>query len=116
MFVPTDFTDGTGECRPVYQSSGSVFSISASEDGDQLSLGAASATASFALMRAPSTPEVVTAPSLERSSSHRAECRASSAGIYLASARHTRQCVRYATVECLELVMDERYRIRLSTI
>lgn len=110
MFVPTDFTDGTGECRLVpAASSGAIFSVSAAEDGDLLSLAAASATASFAVMRASNTPEVVAAPTLERSSSHHAQCRASSAAVCLAGAQHTRQCVRYATAECLELVMDERF-------
>jgi cysteine-rich repeat protein len=109
VFFPTDATDGTGYCMAVPDDIGhKVFSTTVVSGGDALGL-APSTNGEYVLVKSSRIPGLVAAPGLERSTSHQAMCRTTAAGVCTSGAQQTRQCVRYATAECLELVMDERF-------
>ena len=108
VFIPTDFTDGTGQCAAVPEDEAhKIYTATIISGGDTLS-SAASGNGELAVVKSVQIPGLIAAPSLERSGSHHAKCRTTAAGVCARGPQHTRQCVRYATSECLELVMDER--------
>jgi len=109
VFIPTDFTDGTGQCAAVPEDRAhKIYSTTIVSGGDALS-SAASGNGELAVVKSVQIPGLIAAPGLERSGSHHAKCRTTAAGVCARGSQHSRQCVRYATSECLELVMDERF-------